>query len=150
MTVLQESDDKRGFRWPADYYSSPSPKAVLPQWLTYGCGAAGVFALLVIFVGGALLSRGGFTEFMDFAIGMSVGEMRGMYAPDVSAERKKSLDAEIARMRENYRQERVAMQALQPFLLSMQDAISDNRVTGAEAARLEAAARKINARAQKR
>jgi hypothetical protein len=150
MTVPEESNGKRGFRWPADYYSSPSPKAVLPQWLTFGCGAAGVLALLVIFIGGALVSRGGFTEFMDFAVGMSMGEMRGMYAADVSAERKKSLDAEVETLRESFRRERVSLPAMQPFLEAVRDVSADSRVTGEEAARLEGIARRINASAKKR
>jgi hypothetical protein len=150
MTEPSEIDSPRRFHWPADYYSGPSPRAVLPTAVTYGCGAAGVFALLVIFIGGALASGGGLTKFMDFAITMSVAEMRGMYAPDVSADRKKSLDAEIARLRENYREERVALQGMQPFLQELRNVVADGRVTGAEAGSLESVTARINARAKKR
>jgi hypothetical protein len=150
MTVQSEIDPPRRFRWPADYYSGPSPKAVLPAGVTYGCGAAGAVALVVIFLGGVFLSGGGFTKFMDFAITMSVGEMRGMYGPDVSAARKKSLDAEIGRLREHYREGRVATAAMQPFLQELRNVVADGKVTGPEAGNLEAVTARINARAKKR
>jgi hypothetical protein len=149
MTVPEENDVRRPSRWPADYYSSPTPNAVLPSWLTLGCGIAGALALLLIFAGGYFASRGGMTQFMDFAIGMSITEMRGQYTPDVSAARKKSLDDEIARLRQNYREGKVALPAIQPFLEAIRDVSADGKVTGPEAARLEESTRKINAGAKR-
>ena len=149
MTVPEENDVRRRFPWPADYYSSPTPNAILPSWLTLGCGIAGALALLLIFIGGYVASRGGMTQFMDFAIGMSITEMRGMYTPDVSAARKKSVDDEIARLRQNYRDGKVALPAIQPFLESIRDVTSDGKVTGAEAAKLEESTRKINTGAKR-
>ncbi|HEX2059515.1 MAG TPA: hypothetical protein VHK90_02135, partial [Thermoanaerobaculia bacterium] len=63
MTV-PENSERRRFVWPADYYSSASPERVLPRGVAFGCGAASLVVLLVIFIGGALVSRGGFTEFI--------------------------------------------------------------------------------------
>jgi hypothetical protein len=149
MTVSETTAPRR-FTWPADYYSSPTVEPVVPAGVAYGCGGAALLVLIVVFVGGALVTSGGFAEFMDFTIGMSVGELRAQYGPDVPAARKASLDAEIDRMRENLRQEKVAMPALQPFLRELSAAISDKRVTAAEAARLEEAVRKVNATAKRR
>jgi hypothetical protein len=47
-----ETVGKSRFVWPAEYYSGPSPVAVLPRGVTFGCGAASIVALLLIFLGG--------------------------------------------------------------------------------------------------
>jgi hypothetical protein len=140
-----ETSEKRGFVWPADYYSSPTPQPVLHPGVAYGCGAASLLVLIVIFVGGAVLSGGGFSSFMDMALGMSLGEMRGMYAGEVTAARKQSLEAEIEKMREGLRKQKVSIVNLQPFMQNLQSAVSDRKVTAQEAATLEESARKINA-----
>jgi heme exporter protein D len=148
MTVT-ENPSERSTRWPADYYSSGAPKPVLPQWAPFGCGAASVVVLILVFVGGALLSSGGFTSFMDLAIGMSVSEMKGQYAADVTAEQKKALDDEVKQLSRNLRGEKVSIQALQPFLIQLRDASSDKKVTAAEVTTLQAVARKINSAAKR-
>lgn len=147
MTVPQNSDGRR-FVWPSDYYSSASPERVLPKGVAFGCGAASVVVLLVIFVGGALVSREGFADFIDFAIGMSLGEMRGQMTKDVTPAQKKTLEDEIERMRANLREQRVSVGAVQPFLQGLQKAGADRRITPAEARSLEQTARRINAAAK--
>ena len=134
----------RRFEWPADYYSSPTPAGVIPRAAAFGCGAAAVAVLLVVFIGGALLSGGGFAQFMDFAMGMSLGEMRGQFAPEVTPARKASLEAEIERLRQSVRDEKLPVASLQPFLTALRNAGSDRTITAAEAAHLEETARKIN------
>src|SRR5688572_26282178 len=143
MTV-PETNEKRGFVWPADYYSSATPAPVLPRAVAYGCGAASLFVLLVIFAGGAFVSGSGLAGFMDMAIGMSLGEMRGMYAAEVTPARKTSLEAEIEKMREGLRNEKVSVVKLQPFLQNLQGAVADRKVTAQEAALLEETARNIS------
>ncbi|HEU4887034.1 MAG TPA: hypothetical protein VFV49_04045 [Thermoanaerobaculia bacterium] len=149
MTVTENPPAKRTFRWPADYYSSATPKPVLPQWAPFGCGAAAVVVLILVFAGGAMLSSGGFTDFMDFAIGMSVTEMKGQFTADVSAVQKKSLDDEIKQMSKNLREQKISIQAMQPFLQRLRDVTSDSKVTATEAAALQAVARKINSGAKR-
>jgi hypothetical protein len=149
MTVTENPPERRTFRWPADYYSAAAPKPVLPQWAPFGCGAAAVVVLILVFAGGAMISSGGFTTFMDFAIGMAVSEMKGQYAADVSADQKKSLDEEIKLMSKNLRESRVSIQAMQPFLQRLSAVSSDKKVTAAEAADLQAVARKINSAAKR-
>lgn len=143
MTVV-ENPAQRTSRWPADYYSSGAPKPILPRWAPFGCGAAAVVVLILVFAGGALLSSEYFTDFMDLAIGMSVSEMKGQYAAEVSAGQKKALDEEIERMRKNLREQKISMQAIQPFLQRLRDVSADRKVTAAEATSLHAVARKIN------
>jgi len=149
MTVT-ETPTPRRFLWPADYYAAPTVYPVVPPGAAYGCGGASLLVLLLIFVGGALVTSAGFAEFMDFTIGMSVGELRAQYAPDVSAARKESLDAEIDRMRAALREEKISIPTLQPFLNELRVVIADKKVTAAEAARLEETVRKINAAAKRR
>ena len=146
MTV-PETSEKRRFVRPADYYSSATPPPVLPRGVAYGCGGAAVLALMVIFAGGALLTGSRLMQFMDMALGMSLGEMRGQFAADVTPERRKSLDAEIETMRQNLRNEKISVADLQPFLQGLQSAINDRRVTAQEATQLENTVRKINASA---
>jgi hypothetical protein len=146
---VPETSEKRGFVWPADYYSSATPAPVFPRAVAYGCGAASLLVLLVIFVGGAFVSGRGLSNFMDMAIGMSLGEMRGMYAPEVTPARKKTLEAEIEKMRVGLRNEKVSIVHLQPFMQNLQGAIADRKVTAREAAVLEESARKISASAKR-
>ena len=141
--TLPETEQRRRFQWPADYYSSATPAPVLPSWAAFGCGAAAVVILLLVFAGGAWLSRGGFTDFMDMALGMSVGEMRGMYADDVTPEQRKSLDAGIESMRVSLREEKISVAALQPFMQELQRAVDDKKITPAEAKTLEETSRRI-------
>lgn len=140
---------KSGFQWPCEYYSSATPAPVLPQWAPFGCGAASVVVLILVFAGGALLSSDRFLDFMDFAIGMSVSEMKGQYAAEVSAEQKKALEAEIDAMRKNLRENAISMQDMQPFLRRLTEVTADRKVTPPEAGSLLGVARKINSGAKR-
>lgn len=147
MTVSENTSTRR-FVWPADYYSTPLPAPVLPRWAPFGCGAVAVVVLILVFAGGAFLSSGGFLQVMDFAIGMSAGEMAGQYAADVTAAQKKSLDEAVVLLRKNLREEKVSITNLQPFLERLRDASSDKKITPEEASLLESIVQRINARAK--
>jgi len=134
---------------PADYYSSPAPERVLPPGVSYGCGGAALLVLILVFAGGAFLARGGFTQVMDLVFGMTMGEMRGMYAPDVTAAQKKSLESEIETMRGNLRGERVSVQSLEPVLNAIRRATSDKKLDGREVEWIVAVTRKVNAAVKK-
>ena len=128
--------------WPADYYASATPQPVLPRWASYGCGAAAVLVLIVVFAGGLWLNRGGFGQLMDFTFGMSLGEMRGMYAKEVTQAQKDAMEAEIDAMRANARNRAIPPAAMQPVLQTIQKAIKDDKLTPAEVDEITAAARK--------
>ena len=147
MTV-SENPSTRQFVWPADYYSSSAPKAILPPWAPFGCGAVALVVLVLVFVGGAFLSSGGFIDFMDFAIGMSASEMKGQYAADVTAAQKKSLDDEVVLMRKNLREKKISIADMQPFLELLRNASGDRKVTPQEASAMESVVRRINAKAK--
>ncbi len=148
MTV-PETSEKRGFVLPADYYSSATPPPVLPRGVAYGCGAASAVALLIIFIGGALVSTGGLIQLIDLSLGSSLGQVRGMYAKDVTPAQKQSFESEVEKMREGMRTKKVSLANVQPFLQGLQSAVSDNKVTAQELQQLEATTRKINAGAKR-
>jgi heme exporter protein D len=130
-----------GFRMPAEYYSGPAPRRAFPKGVTYGCGAASVLFLLVLFIGGAYLATGGMAQFMDMAVGMSLGEMRGMYTAQVTPAQKSALDAEIEKLRQGVREEKINVAKLQPFMKELGEAIGDKKVSPEEAETLTRIAR---------
>lgn len=127
---------------PADYYSGPSPVAVLPRGVTFGCGAASIAALILLAGAGAWMASGGIVDVMDLTFGMSMGEVRGMYTPDVTAEQKKALEEAVESLRENVRTRKVPVAGLNPVLQTMQKGIADKKMSPAEVEALTAAARK--------
>lgn len=137
------------FRRPADYYSAPTPEAAFPQWLSLGCGALALVALIVVFAGGTWLASGGFADFMDLTLGMSLGEMRGMYARDLPAADKAALESTVQTMRNNLQQKRIAATGLQPFLQQLSASMTDRTVTADEVRGLTRTAARINAGARK-
>jgi len=143
-----ETTDKRRFVWPAEYYSGPSPRAVLPQGVTFGCGAAAVVALIIVFAGGAFMASGGLVQFMDFALGMSMGDVRGMYTSDVTSAQKDELENAIEQLRAGLRGGKVPVTKLDPVMQTMRKGISDKKLNPAEVQALAAAAR--NAAGSKR
>ena len=137
-----ETTDERRFVWPAEYYSGPSPNAVLPRGVTFGCAAAAVVALLIVFAGGAFLASGGLVQFMDFALGMSMGDVRGMYTIQVTSAQKDELEKAIEQLRAGLRDGTVPVSKLDPVMKTMRNGISDKKLTPAEVQALAASARK--------
>ena len=143
--VVPTAGDKppqRAFRFPAEYYCAPlaDVRPIFPKWVPIGCGSASAVILVLLFAAGALFSGSRFGEVMDFVIGTSVGEVRGMYARDVTPAEKQRFDAEVERMREGIRSGKVPVANLQPFIKQMQSAILDKTVTAEEVERLTKAA----------
>jgi len=138
----QQPVSTQRFRFPADYYSAPlsDVKPVVPKWVPWGCGTAAAVFVLILFGAGALLTGSRLATFMDFTLGMSLGELKGAFADDVSEQQKAAFDKEVSAMRENLRTERIAVKNVQPFLQTMQKATSDDKVTPAEVDQLTKAA----------
>lgn len=142
---VPETIGERRFVWPAEYYSGPSPATVLPRGVTFGCGAASVVALILIFAGGAFMASGGLVQLMDFTFGMSMADVRGMYAAEVTAAQKKELEDAIEQLRGGLRDGRVSVTQLQPVLETMRKGIGDKKLTPSEVDALTTAARKATA-----
>jgi hypothetical protein len=139
-----------GFRRPADYYSAPTPAAAFPQWLSLGCGGAALLVLIIVFAGGVWLSSGGIGEVLDLTVGMSLGELRAMYAKDLQAGEKATFEQTVETMRANVREKRVTPAGLQPFLQQLRATMQDGTASAEEVRRLTATAARINAGARKR
>ena len=133
------------WRRPADYYSSGAPERVLPQWAPYGCGGAALLVLILVFAGGACLSRGGIFQLMDFVFGTTMGEIRGMYAKDVTKEQKDVFEKEISAMRKELRAKAIRVERVSPLLETIRKVTADEKITRAEMDTLIAATRKVNA-----
>jgi hypothetical protein len=129
---------------PCEYYASPSPERVLPEWATYGCGALAVVALVVVFAGGAYMAGGGFLDLMDLTLGMTMGELRGMYASDVTPALKSSLETEMTTMRKLLREQKIGVPAIQPVLETIRKTSGDKKLSRAEVERIIAAVKKAN------
>lgn len=141
-----ETTPARRVVWPCEHYSGPTPAAVLPKGVTFGCGLTSVLVLLVVFAGGIYLAGGGIVDLMDMTFGMSMGELRGMYTKDVTAAQKAELEKSIEELRKNVREQKVPVARLDPVLQTMRKTIADRKVDPAEAEALAAAARKANRR----
>jgi hypothetical protein len=115
---------------------------VLPSGVKFGCGAASIVALILLAIGGAWMASGGIVDVMDMAFGMSMGEVRGMIASDVSAADKKALEDAVETMRGKLRNGEMPVAALNPVMETMRQGISDKKMTTAEVRALAAAARK--------
>jgi hypothetical protein len=130
----------RRFLWPAEYYSSATPPPVLPRAVSYGCGALSVLVLAAVFAAGAWMSRGGFVQVLDLTLGMTLGQMRGMYTSEVTAADKQSLEREIEAMRAKMREGAVPLPRLQTFLQTLQKSMKDEKIDPAEVRQLTATA----------
>lgn len=128
-------------QWPADYYASATPDPVLPRGVSYGCGALSVVVLLVVFLGGAYVSKEGLGKVMDMGLGMSLGDMRRALAPEVTAEQKATLEREVEAMREQLRTNGIPAGKAQPFVQALDKAMRDDKITPAEVEQLTKLAR---------
>ena len=141
-TSSLHADPPRAFRLPADYYSTPPAdvRPLFPKWVPLGCGTASAVLLVLLFVGGAIITGPRLAEFTDYVVGSSLGELKGMYTKDVTAAQKARFDAEVKQLRENLRSGKISMQNFQPFLQAMNTVVGDKKVTGEEVDRLTKAA----------
>ena len=112
--------------------------------MTFGCGAASIVALILLAGTGFWMASGGIVDFMDLVFGMSMGEVRGMYASTVSSEEKKELEKAIEVLRGNLRSGKVPVAALDPVLQSMRKGIADKKMESSEVRALAAVARKAS------
>ncbi len=145
MSEPETIGEPRRFVWPADYYSGPTPVAVLPRGVTFGCAAASIVALILVFAGGAFMASGGLVKLMDLTFGMSMADVRGMYAADVTSAQKTELEDAIEQLRAGLRSGKVSVAQLQPVLETMRQGIGDKKLTPAEVRSIAAAARKATA-----
>lgn len=134
------------FRRPADYYSTPigDAKPLFPRWVPYGCGAAAIVVLIVIFAGGVFAVHGGMGQLLDMMFGSMQTEIDKMFTKDVSPAQKAGFEREMKAMRDAVRTNRLRADRLQPLLRTMRDVTSDERVTPAETDQLTKEMHQLN------
>jgi hypothetical protein len=134
------------FRRPADYYGAPPSdvRPLFPRWVPFGCGAASLVAIAVLFTAGVLAAGGRGSALFGAMFGMMQDEIHGMYTREVTPAEKAAFDAEMKALRANLTAGKVSMDRLQPLLHAIRDVSTDSRVTPEETKRLTEAAREIN------
>lgn len=134
---------ERSSRWPCGYYAAPlsEVRPILPRWAPFGCGGAAALFFLILLAGGTLLSGERIKGVLDLVVGVTLGEMKPMYASDISTAQKEEFDAEVKRMRESLRAGTISVQKVQPFFQAMQKAVGDEKISAGELQSLTEAAR---------
>ena len=138
---------RSGLRLPADYYSTPPEgRPIFPRWVPIACGSAAIAFLLLVFGAGAVLMRGGGTKIIDWTFSSIRKEVDKAIGSDVPAADRAALEGEMAALRKNLDRGTVKLEAIQPVLTSLQQAISDEKITRDEALRLTRELHELNNR----
>lgn len=129
---------RRGVPLPAEYYAAPpgDRRPLFAPWATAGCGIVAVVLLIAVFAAGYFAAHGGAAQLMTFIIGNSRKEIAAMYASDVTASQKADFDRGMVTLQTNLGARRVGLEALQPVLRDMRDAMIDDKVTADEVKKL--------------
>ena len=134
------------FRRPADYYAAPPSEVrpIFPRWVPFGCGAASLLAIVVLFLAGAVAGSGKGGSIFAWMFATMQDEIHGIFTKEVTPVQKAAFDAEMKALRSNLDQGRVSIDRLQPLLRAIRDASIDSKVTPEEAAQLTKAAHDVN------
>ncbi len=89
-----------------------------------------------MFLLGIAASHGGMGQVFDLMFAAMQGEIDKMFTREVKPAEKAAFDAEMKRMRDSVRANRLSLDRLQPLLRSLREVTEDERVTPAEAERL--------------
>lgn len=145
-SIPPELSHDSGIRTPVRYYSSlqTEVRPIVPRGVAIGCGLVSATLLLLLFAGGALVGHLGMGRLMDPLLGRMSDELATMYTKDVTPQERKQLADEITRLRENIRSGRVSVASLDPVMSSLRTAISDQRITAAEADKLTRLVHDVN------
>ena len=127
------------FRLPAEYYASPERTPVFPRAVPFGCGAAAIVFVIVIFAFGAMADR-----FMPWLFGIMQSEIDGQFTSAVPAAQRAEFDAQFNELRARLESGRANLQRLQPFLEKMRNASMDEKITPQETKELIEALREAN------
>ncbi|MFN2442026.1 MAG: hypothetical protein ABR517_05035 [Thermoanaerobaculia bacterium] len=139
------------YQRPADYYSNqpaqPEKKAGCPKWLLFGCGGLGCLGLIVLFVGGAWLMKGGSGMLGRFIVSQLEKDADELFEAEVSPEARQILKEELARLKDHIGEGNVDLVALQPLLTEMNQAIRDQSLSPEEVDSLNEELLRINEQA---
>lgn len=132
---------------PSDYYAAPpapEKKSGCPRWLLFGCGGLGCLGIILIFILGAWMMRGGGEMLARFLVNQIEKDIDQLFDEDVPAEDRQALKDELDRLKDHIEAEQITLVQIQPLLSELQTAIRDQRLTAAEVEDLIEALREIN------
>jgi hypothetical protein len=95
-----------------------------------------VVLLLGGFIGGAVIMSVGVGKLLAMLVDTSHGEMKAMYASDVTPAKRAQVDAAIDQISHDLATDKIAYGRLEPLLTVMRDAMSDKKITNSEADQL--------------
>jgi hypothetical protein len=141
---------RRGFPLPAEYYAAPpgDRRPLFAPWAIAGCGIVAVVVLIAVFSAGYFAAHGGAAQLMTFFISSSRRDIAAMYARDVTASQKADFDRGMVTLQTNLGARRVGLEALQPVLRDMRDAMLDDKVTPDEVKKLVTDLQTANSRSK--
>ena len=84
-------------------------------------------------------------QLLDLMFGQMQGDIDKMFTKDVQPAQKVAFDREMKALRDGVRQNRLKIDRLQPLLRDLRDAVSDEKVTSAEADKLTKEMHALNA-----
>lgn len=117
--------------------------------MPFGCGSAAVVLLVLVFLTGIALSRGGMGSLLDPILSSIQDEVEKMFTKDVTAAEKAQFEAQMKELRDEVRQNRLSIDRLQPVLRTIREVSSDQRVTPAETEELIRALEQANRTAKR-
>jgi hypothetical protein len=138
------------FNRPADYYSQSAPppdqqqRRGCPKWIPITCGLLGCLGLILIFVGGGMLARGGFPRLTLWMTERLEGEVRGLMQPDVTQEQRAEFDRQFDILKQRIRNREATLVELQGPLNVINEAIRDREVDSADMERINESLRRAN------
>ena len=119
-------------------------RPLFPRAVPYGCGAASIVAILILFGIGVFAGSGKGGSIFGSILGMMAGEIDGMFTKEVSKAQRDAFEAEMKSLEKNLSQGKVSIDKVQPLLRTIRDTSGDNAVTPKEAEMLIQAARAAN------
>ncbi|HVT45528.1 MAG TPA: hypothetical protein VMT00_14200 [Thermoanaerobaculia bacterium] len=136
------------FQRPADYYSAPTTpgeqRKGCPRPVLIGCGGGGCLVLLLLFIGGAWMMKGGAGWMLNYAISKIEGEITELATPEVSSEEREELREGLREVRAKIERDEIKLVEVQPLLEQLQSSIRDRRVTPEETRELNETLRRLN------
>jgi hypothetical protein len=132
-----------GFQLPADYYATPpvASDRKIPRWVPIGCGLGGCLVLILLFVGGALLSSKGTSGFTVWFLGQLETDIDKRATADVTPAQRKEVKDALAALQVEAKSGRVGFTDMPALLESYKAALDDQKIDAAEAKEIAQAAR---------
>jgi hypothetical protein len=129
---------------PSRYYAQPPAGLEKGRSAIFGCGAASLVILLLLFLAGSFFASGGLRMLLGYAVGEIAARIDPKTTPDLSPAERADLKNELDRAAKMSRSASVPLPKLVPLLEKMQTALADEKITKDEARELVQAVQQLN------